>query len=117
MEPRAAQPRARADAAGPRAHLLQGYDEYFSYGPTKRLVAPPDGSPAPRTTALHALVVDGVLAGHWRRTDRGRSTVEVAVELYAPLPDRDLDAVREAAERYSAFLGRPVALSTSVSAR
>lgn len=106
----------RTRAAGPRAHLLQGYDEYFSYGPTKRLVAPPDGSSAPRTTALHALVLDGVLAGHWRRTDRGRGAVEVAVELYAPLSDHDLDAAREASERYGSFLGRSVALTTSVMA-
>lgn len=107
----------RPDTAGPRAHLLQGYDEYFSYGPTKRLVAPPDGAPAPRTTALHAVVLDGVLAGRWRRTERGRDAVEVAVQLYAPLADDDAEAVAEAAVRYGTFLGRSVTLTTSVLAR
>jgi hypothetical protein len=94
-------------------HLMPNYDEYFiayrDRGPTAALL-PPGTAADPRDSFAHVLCVEGRFGGFWRRTVSSRA---VAVEL---LPCRTLNhthlaAAREAAGRYAAFLGLPLAFS------
>ena len=103
-----------AGDAGPPAHLLPIYDEYLnSY--RDRVLVP--HSPAMSTRSVggdaafqHALVVAGHVAGTWRVTTTASST-SVRVVPLRTLARAESRAIRDAAERYAAFLGTPVELS------
>jgi hypothetical protein len=105
--------RPSADA-GPVAHLLPIYDEYLnSY--RDRVLVP--HSPAMSNRSFggdaafqHALVVSGHVAGTWRITATPGSTAIRVVPL-RPLTRVEQRAIREAGERYAAFLGTAVELS------
>jgi hypothetical protein len=105
---RAPAPAARPDP--PRAHLLGPYDEVgVAYRESRDvldragLVTEPPGS-----SFTHLLLVDGRLAGFWRRRQRARST-DMEVRLLRPLDADEREAVDAAAERYAAFTGVPAA--------
>ena len=104
------------DLAAPKVHLLQGYDEYLvGYGPSKHVVdlagrwsTLAAGTSVPNGVAL----LDGQLAGHWRRTLRRRSvTFEVA--LYEPFDDARTQALQAAADAQAAFLERTATVVTT----
>lgn len=97
--------------AGPPAaqvYLLPGFDEYvLGYGDRTAILAPdhsqaivPGGNGVFRPT----IVVDGAIAGTWRRTVRAHEVV-VQAEPFAPLPRPAQAGLREAVEGYGAFLG------------
>ena len=73
----------------PLVRLVQGYDEYImGYAETKRVIAPSvDWSPADRPIANLVVLLDGRVAGYWRRSIR-RDEVVVEVALLKPLDDR-----------------------------
>ncbi len=58
----------------------------------------------------HLLCVEGRFGGFWRRTVKARG-VEVQLLPYRALSRVHLAAAEEAAERYAAFLGLPLAFS------
>jgi len=96
-------------AASPTVHLLQGYDEYVvAYSQTKHVF---DMSGMARSLPLdkvpfnHAVVLDGQVAGHWKRTLK-RHSVVVEAALYAPFDHAQAQALQAAADRHGAFLGR-----------
>ena len=103
------------DVAAPaaRVHLLPGFDEYvLGYGDRTAVLAAehsqaivPGGNGVFRPT----LVVDGAVAGTWRRTVKTREVV-VEAAPFAPLTGPVTAGLREAAEAYGAFLGQPVRL-------
>lgn len=102
-------PSPRGSAAS-RAYLLPNYDEYLVAYRDRALVA----AKAPPTTFgaapfPHHVIVDGVMAGGWRRTVR-KDSVHVEVVGYSRLSPAVRDAVREAADGYAAFLNVPVTL-------
>jgi hypothetical protein len=86
----------------PIAHLLQVYDEFgIAYSESRdllnlskraMLVAP----------LLHTTVIDGQLAGHWRRQG---SAIET--QLYAPLRGKKARAFEVAREAYQRFFTAP----------
>jgi hypothetical protein len=93
-------------AAGVR--LLPGFDEYL-LGYTDRTVAlaeehSPLVFPGKNGMFLPTIVVDGAVAGVWKRT---RSSGRVAFDLqpFSPISSRATKSVRAAAEEYAAFLG------------
>jgi hypothetical protein len=94
----------------PRAHLLQGYDEYvIPYSESKDVldVARVAGIVrAGRTMFTHAIVLDGQVIGHWRRRP---TTKRVAIEaqLGRRLGRVEQQAVDDAVERYARFVGLP----------
>lgn len=94
-----------------RVDLLQAYDEYImGYAAPRAHLLPPGIERVHAESALHALMVDGVMAGRWAPVVQGRrATARV-------LPWRDLAPAEERALAASAtelerFLGMPVTLA------
>jgi len=73
------------------AHFLPVYDEYLVAYQDRRIVGESLGS---------ALIVDGKIAGTWKRTN---DTIDV--QLWRTLTDAEQRAVSKAADRYADFLG------------
>lgn len=101
-------------ASGPAVDLLQAYDEYImGYAPPRDYLFPP-GRPANATAEfpMHALVVDGVLAGRWAPVVAARTaTVKLAPwREFSPVEERALTASVTELER---FLGTPVTVDRS----
>jgi hypothetical protein len=91
----------------PVVRLVQGYDEYImGYTETKRVLAPPGRawSAADRPIANLVILLDGRVAGFWRRSIR-RDEVVVEVALLEPLDDAQTAALEAEATRYGEFLG------------
>jgi hypothetical protein len=106
--------RAVAPPAAPTAYLLPNYDEYLiAYKDREHVAGPPGTSPEPArgpVSFAHHLVVDGRLAGAWRRRF-GPGSVLVEVRLHRRLTPTNMRALRAAVGRYETFLDRKVALS------
>jgi len=99
----------------PAVHLLQGYDEYtVAYRQTKYVF---DGAdvlrtlPGGRPVYNLVMVLDGQLAGHWKRSLTGDEVV-IEVLLHRPLDDAEHAALLAAAQAHGRHLGRSVTLST-----
>jgi hypothetical protein len=58
---------------------------------------------------MHAVLMDGKLVGHWKRTEDGKKTV-VEVDTYEPLDGAETEALEKSVERFARYLGRPVDL-------
>jgi hypothetical protein len=98
--------------ATPRVHLLQCYDEYLmGYTETKHVLAPPGADWAPASRPVFDLVVllDGRVAGFWKRTVN-KDRVVIEVELGRPFDGAQTEALAAEAARYGRFLGREATL-------
>ena len=103
---------ADADTARPAVHLVQSFDEYLVAHTESRGIADPHGFARhmPRGALLGtALLVDGVLAGRWRRAISERR-VDVVVSTFVPLSRQVRGELEREAERYGAFVERPLRL-------
>jgi hypothetical protein len=88
----------------PAAWLLPIYDEFvIAYQDSRRLVNG-RARTAPADPFANFLVVDGKLAGTWRRHPTGESS-DVRVAAFRRLTAAERRAIEAAVERYSAFLG------------
>jgi hypothetical protein len=92
----------------PRIDLIQGYDEYvMSYRETKDLVRAPGlsySAPVDLNVYLHAVMLDGLLIGHWKLVQSpDRVTAEVV--LYRALTKKESVAMDDAASRLGRFFG------------
>ena len=112
-----AEPPPPAEAAAPTVHLLQGFDEYLvGYSESKYVL---DAAGTARSRILdrsvpnHVLVLDGQVAGHWKRTIK-RASVTIEAVLYAPFDDAQAAALQAAADRHGEFLGLPATVVTSL---
>ena len=86
-------------------HLLPNYDECLIAYQDRGLSAPPDGvSRPPRDDFAHHVLVDGRVAGSWRRTV-SRAGVDVRIACYSPPGAGMKRGIERAAARYGAFLG------------
>jgi hypothetical protein len=92
----------------PATFLLPNYDEYLIAYKDRAIVQPASATATARPDAFaHPLVVDGLLAGGWRRRVSGAKTrVEVTAQL--PLSSKQRKAVGRAAERLVEFSGGTV---------
>jgi hypothetical protein len=108
-------PSRAAAAKGCIAHLLPNYDEY--------LIAYKDRSPVVDSSRAaanivarsnggfsHHLVIDGTLAGSWRREIKANS-VMIEVAPYSKLTPAQTRAVMNAVDGHGEFLGMPASLS------
>jgi hypothetical protein len=98
----------------PRADLLQGYDEYImGYTESRRLLDVAGliamAQPVQGARFDHPLIVDGQVAGYWRRVTSAKQQV-IELLLLRTLTGPEKDAVQSAAERYAAFTGMPATL-------
>lgn len=96
-------------AAGrqPAAHLLSIYDEYLSSYRDRRAICDPAFAKrlVGKGSALtYVLIIDGRIAGSWRRSFKGRS-VHLQLDLFRPLNAAERRAVKAAANRFVRFLG------------
>ena len=105
--------RGRTDDHSPHAaHLLPNYDEYLIAYQDRDLAVPrPDAAAAGQATARpelpHHLIVEGRVAGSWRRRMTGRS-VALEIALHRSLDQAGSQALGHQADRLSRFLGAPV---------
>ena len=104
-----AAPAAFHRASPPTVHLLQAYDEYFMGYRESRAVVDASGAAASHIRGRGAfngvVILDGQVAGHWRRTLR-KDTVVIQTALYEPFDAAGNRALRAAGDRHGAFLGR-----------
>lgn len=99
-------------ATGPRAYLLPPYDEYAVAYQRRALLgsAPAGASSFGETTLLGPIVVvDGMVAGTWKRTI-GPRAVQIDLAPWRRWTGDEAAAVERAAERYAAFVQRPLEL-------
>ena len=100
-------PRRAPRLRSPVVHLVQGYDEYImGYTETKALLARPGSAWAPATPPVFGLVilVDGRVAGFWRRTVK-RDEVVIEAAPLEPFDDAESRGLEAEAARYGEFLG------------
>jgi hypothetical protein len=111
-----AEPVPNVAPVSPTAHLLQGYDEYFmGYRESRHVVdlaGFTDSLPNGRSVFNGVVVLNGQIAGHWRRALKRREVV-FDVALYRPLDDAQRGALEAAAHRQSEFLGLDARIVTT----
>jgi hypothetical protein len=107
-------PLPAGDSDGPAVHLVPSFDEYLVGHTESRDVVDPHGFArhTPRALLGPSVLVDGALAGRWRRvlSPAGGGRVDVVVTPLVPLSARALRGLEDEAERYAAFVGRPLRL-------
>lgn len=99
--------------SSPVVDLVHVYDEIvIAYSESRDVLSGPEraGFVMDRGAFLRVVLLDGRMVGRWREV-RGRS-IEVIASLYRPLDRAEGRALQAALERYGAFLGKPVALTT-----
>jgi hypothetical protein len=110
-----APPSRRPPAPQPMIHLLPVYDELFvGYSQTRMVIDVVRRSSALAgavSAVAGSVLLDGQLVGRWRRVEERRSQV-IEVILAARLERDEREALHAAAERYAAFIDRPVELRT-----
>ena len=102
-------------APSPAVHLLQAYDEYLvGHAESKDLISP-DGTVlgvlGDRSMFNGVVILDGRVAGRWRRTVR-RDRLTVEVQALLPFAGSTREALQAACEAHGRFLGD---LATEVS--
>ncbi len=103
----------------PVVRLVQGYDEYImGYSKTKHVLAPPKTpwSPSDRPIANLVVLLDGRIAGYWRRTIK-RNEVVVEVGLLEPFDAAQSQALEAEAARYGEFLGLSATVTLAPAAK
>jgi hypothetical protein len=115
-----AEPPPSSASPSPTVELLQPYDEYLVGYSESKYVLDVSGAarsgPRDRTVFNAVVILDGQVAGHWRRTV-GRDSVLIEVALYAPFEDAQTAALHAAAARHGEFLGRPTNVTVVAASR
>jgi hypothetical protein len=110
----AAPARAAPAPRAPAVHLLPNYDEVLvAYRDHDVEVdASLAGAVGPRDILFMnpVVLVDGRVAGGWRRT-LGKRAVSIELKLLRPLSRAEKEGLHAAAERYGRFLGLPVSVA------
>ena len=90
---------------GARAHLLPVYDEYtVAYKDRSAVLDPAYARQTGNGIFSPIVVIDGWVAGTWKRT-LDKQAVTVVPDLFTPPSKTESRALAAAAERYGAFLG------------
>ncbi|WP_127529909.1 winged helix DNA-binding domain-containing protein [Paenibacillus kobensis] len=99
---------------GPAVHLLPGFDEYLlgykDRSPVLRAEHARHIIPGNNGVFMPTIVVDGQVCGIWKRTVKSKG-IDIEFKLFAPLRDSEQHII-EAAERYCAFMGLPLAATS-----
>ncbi len=97
----------------PVVDLVHVYDEIvIAYSESRDVLSGPEhaGFVTDRGAFLRVILLDGRMVGRWREIRR--RSIQVEVTLHVPLSQDGEHTLRAALERYEAFLGEPVTLST-----
>jgi hypothetical protein len=101
-------PEKAVKAPAPRAHLLQGYDEYVIAYSESRDVLNLRGRagivPAGKVQYTHAVTIDGQVVGHWRRAENKGAAIEAY--FAEPLSAKEERAYAAELDTYRQFLAR-----------
>jgi Winged helix DNA-binding domain len=93
------------------AYLLPNYDEYgIGYRDRSAMF---DAGRASQLVFPHLIVINGRLAGTWKRTLKKQEVV-IETNTFTRLTRAEIRAVSAAARQYGAFLGLPVAFESTV---
>ena len=103
----------------PCVHMLPAFDEYVLAYRNRAAVL--DTHQSKRLNAgggllRPAIIIDGRVAGTWRRTLLGPSTVSIDAEMFTPVGARERLAIAGAARRYAEFLQREARLEVVTAA-
>lgn len=97
-----------AEVSGPVVSLLPNYDEYIVGYTDRSAIFDPQHTPLldERSNPLftHTVVIDGQIAGTWKRTFT-KSSVNVTFSPFMPWNEAQTEAVYAAAQRYAEFVG------------
>jgi hypothetical protein len=112
----AADPPSHEEAPRGDVRLLPGFDELLlGYRDRSASLAPehaPLVVPSSNGLFLPSVVVDGRVAGVWRRSlPSGRGAVSVTVELFSGVPAVVTTEIRRRADDYARYLGRALDLT------
>ena len=100
-----------AENSSPTAYLLPPYDEYtIAYKDHRAILDPRHAQPARDAVYGGAIVIDGQVAGYWRRTFK-KATVVIELNPFMALNEAQYRAIRAAAEGYGAFVNMAVVMS------
>jgi hypothetical protein len=108
---------AQPPAAPPTgvAHLLPNYDEFFigfkDRSAFRDVTRSPDAKPPSAALMGHIVTIDGAIVGGWKRTLR-KGSVSVELNPIVSLSTADRRSIADAAEKFGAFLGLEVELTT-----
>ena len=95
----------------PDVQLLPGFDEYLLGYKDRTAVLEHEHAqkivPGNNGMFISTLVIDGLVAGLWRRTPRARQ-VTVTIMPFRPLTRLECEAAEAAAARYGSFINTPV---------
>lgn len=103
------------ETSSPTAYLLPNYDEYVVAYTERGAIY--DGLGNDKLDARgnvlfnYVIVIDGQVVGTWKRTIK-KAAVEIELTPFGVLTAAQHQAVAHAAQRYGAFLGQPVVLSS-----
>jgi hypothetical protein len=110
------EPAPTSKASSPTVHLLQAYDEYIVGYTESKYVLDVSGAarslPRDQTIFNSVVILDGQVAGHWRRTVK-KGSVVIEVALYAPFDDAQTEALHTVAARHGEFLGLPATVTAA----
>ena len=96
---------------GPAVDLLQAYDEYImGYAAPRAYLLPPGLDAVHAEFPLHALMIDGVMAGRWAPVMAGKRATMRVVPWRAFSPDEERALAASVAE-VERFLGVPVTIA------
>jgi hypothetical protein len=106
---------AAADLPSPTAHLLPDYDEYgIGYKDHSAILEDPGYihffDPLQHAVYAHPFLMDGKVAGTWKRTVK-KDSVEIEALSFKPPGEAEIQALSDAAGRYGQFMELPVTLS------
>jgi hypothetical protein len=89
----------------PTAHLLQAYDEYVNgYGESRDVVDPFLHTTFRGNGYLQVIIIDGRVAGSWKRTLRTKE-VQIEIHPFRTLSPAEIEAVHGAADVHGHYLG------------
>lgn len=104
-------PYKKASKTVSEALLLSNYDEYgMSYKDKGTFVNNDKVGALFDYAYSHLLIIDGKLAGSWRR-ERTKAGITIHLRPLKRLTNDERKLIKKAAERYGEFLGQPVSLA------
>jgi hypothetical protein len=102
-------PSLESDISPPTVYLLPPYDEFtIAYKDHSAILHPAYIQPSKTLIFGGVIVIDGKVAGYWRRTFSKKAVV-IETTPFRPLSLEENEAMAAAAARYSAFLEMPLA--------